>query len=200
MASQQSIESKAKIMTENVETIPYFHAMAVFACKGNRLYRIYVRPDDLVFIWAGSGGEGMAGLAAVGRNQGALGYAASKLLTSALDPTLKNDARQDVLDETPLDRLIDDNKKNFRAPVSGFTEVRIGKRSDRHARMYSDHRHQALLYLRHKPLGKYRLGIASAADVRVAMRELPRVLGAVYKAEIPLPESDQKCGCVFCAH
>ena len=77
--------------------------------------------------------------------------------------------------------------------------MRIAKRSDRHARAYSDHGHQALLYLRHNTLGKYKLGIVSAADVRVAMNELPRVLGNVYKAEIEPPESDQKCGCVFCA-
>lgn len=40
---------------------PYFHALATFFCKSNRLYRIYVRPDELVFIWAGKGGEGTAG-------------------------------------------------------------------------------------------------------------------------------------------
>jgi hypothetical protein len=122
------------LIEEPVETIPYFHALVVFACKSKKLYRVYVRPDALVFIWAGSG-----------------------------------------------------------------TEVRIGKLSDGHARMYSDHGHQALLYLRHHSLGKYLLGVASAADVRVVMKELPRVLGDVYSAELEPPEHDQKCGCVFCA-
>jgi hypothetical protein len=187
-------------MTAPVENTPFFHAMAVFACKGNRLYRIYVRRDELVFIWAGSGGEGMAGARSAGLHHGALGALASHAFTAVIDPSKKNATRRDVLDSTPLEQLIDDNPKNIRAAVSGFTEVRIGKRSDRHARAYSDHGHQALLYLRHSSLGKYRLGIASAADVRIAMNELPRVLGGVYKAEIDPPESDQKCGCVFCAH
>jgi hypothetical protein len=79
-----------------------------------------------------------------------------------------------------------------------FTEVRIAKRADRHARSYSDHGHQALLYIRHDPLGKFLLGIATAADVQVAMKELPRVFPNIYKAEIEPPEHDQKCGCPFC--
>jgi hypothetical protein len=176
-------------MAETTETPPYFHALAVFACKSNRLYRVYVRPDELVLIWAGSGTEGMIGA------QVTLG----ELGKAALDPSDKNAARRMVLDRTPLEKLIDDHPKNMRAPVGGFTEVRIGKRSNRHARVYSDHGHQALLYLRHQALGKYLLGIASAADVHVAMTELPRVLGDVYKAEIEPPERDQKCGCPFCA-
>jgi hypothetical protein len=48
-----------------MDTLPYFHALAVFACKTNRLYRIYLRPNELVFIWAGKGGEGLAGARAV---------------------------------------------------------------------------------------------------------------------------------------
>ena len=173
-----------------MDTPPYFHALAVFACKSNRLYRVYVQPDELVFIWAGSGTEGMLG-ARVTLGEGA---------KAALDPSKKNNARLEVLDSTPLKQLIDDHPKNMRAPISGFTEVRIGKRSNRHARVYSDHAHQALLYLRHQTLGKYLLGITTAADVRLAMHELPQLLGDVYKAEIEPPKNDQKCGCTFCVN
>jgi hypothetical protein len=86
----------------------------------------------------------------------------------------------------------------MRAPLSGFTEVRIGKRSDRHARVYSDHRHQALLYVRHQELGKYLMGIATMEDVQVAMTELPRVLGPVCRVEIKWPERELECGCIYC--
>jgi hypothetical protein len=48
-------------MAERTGTPPYFHALAVFTCKRNRLYRIYVCPDELVLISAGAGAEGMAG-------------------------------------------------------------------------------------------------------------------------------------------
>jgi hypothetical protein len=185
-------------MAEAVQTIPYFHGLAVFACKANRLYRVYVRPEELVFIWAGSGSEGLKGVQAVGMQGGLLPALIAKVVTTAIDPAKKNALRQTVLDSTPLEQLFGDNPKNMRAPIGEFTEVRIAKRSDRHARVTSDHAHQALLYLRHQSLGKYLLGIPSAADVRVAMKELPRVLGNVYKAEIEPPEHDQKCGCPFC--
>ena len=174
-------------MAGPVESTPYSHALAVFACKSNRLYRIYIRPEELVFIWAGSGAEGMHGAQAAALGGGLAGALIGMAMKAALDPAKKNAARLAVLDATPLDQLIGDNPKNLRAPVDGFSEVRIGKRSERHARSYSDHGHQALLYLRHRDLGKYRLGICTVADVRVAMRELPRVVGSVYKAEIEPP-------------
>jgi hypothetical protein len=52
------------------DNAPFFHALAVFACKANRLYRIYVRQGELVFIWAGRGGEGLAGARAVSQRGG----------------------------------------------------------------------------------------------------------------------------------
>lgn len=171
---------------------PYFHGLAVFACKSNRLYRIYVRPDELLFIWAGSGREGVAGAHAGAAAHGLVGALLGVLIAKALDPTKKNAARKEVLDAMPLDQLIADHPKNVRAALSEFEEVRIGPRSERHARMYSDHEHQALLYLRHRSLGKYRLGIASVEDVETALRELPRVLGQVCVVEIEWSEQDKK--------
>jgi hypothetical protein len=175
-----------------MESPPYFHALAAFVCKSNRLYRIYVRPDELVCIWAGSGMEGVAGAHAGGAMHGALGALLGVLIAKALDPGKKNAARRAVLDETPLEQLIGDHPKNLRAPLNEFDEVRIAPRSERHAQMYSDPRHQALLYLRHRSLGKYRLGLASVEDVQVALRELPRVLKDVCRIEIEWSEQDRK--------
>ena len=112
------------------------------------------------------------------------------MITNALDPSQKNAARQAVLDSTPLEHLFTDDARNLRASNNEFNEVRIGLRSERHARAYSDHGHQALLYLRHRSLGKYRLGIASEEDVHIAMRELPRVLGDVCQVEIEWSKRD----------
>jgi hypothetical protein len=186
-------------MPERTGTVPYFHALAVFICKRNRLYRIYVCPDELVFIWAGAGAEGMAG-AEFGSSHGVVGALFGLALKRALDPARKNAARRRILDESPLEVLVNDHPKNLRAPVSEFEEVRIGPRSDRHARAYGDHSHQALLYLRHRSLGKYRLGIASVEDVRIALEELPRVFGDICRVDIECPEREQKCGCAFCRH
>lgn len=171
---------------------PYFHALAVFACKSNRLYRIYVRPDELLFIWAGSGMDGVAGAQAGAAAFGLVGALLGVLLAKALDTTKKNAARKEALDGTSLDRLVVDHPKNLRAPLREFEEVRIGPRSERHARMYSDHAHQALLHLRHRTLGKFRLGIASVEDVEMALTVLPRVLGQVCRVEIEWSEREKK--------
>ena len=182
-------------------TPPCFQALATFYCKANRLYRIYVLPDELVLIWAGKGGEGMAGAQAVAKGPSHARSAVASVLASALDPSQGNLARQQVLDHTPLANLIGDHPLNLRAPLDGFEEIRICARSDCHARAFSDHGHQAILRVRHQTLGKYRLGLSTAEDVKIAMRELPRVLGArgrTVRVEIPAPERAQPCGCVIC--
>lgn len=179
-------------MVSSTQSPPYFHALAAFVCKSNRLYRIYVRPDELLFIWAGSGMEGMAGAHAGAAAHGLLGALLGYFIAKALDPTKLNAERRAVLDATPLDELIPDHPKNLRAPLNEFDEVRIRPRSDWHAQQYSDHKHQALLHLRHASLGKYRLGIASVEDVEVALRELPRVLGEVCRVEIEWSEREKK--------
>jgi hypothetical protein len=89
-------------------------------------------------------------------------------------------------------QLIGDNPMNLRAAINEFEEVRIGPRSERHARAYSDHGHVALLTLRHRSLGKYRLGIQSDEDARTAIRELPPALGKVCAVEIEWSEREKK--------
>jgi hypothetical protein len=174
-----------------------FHALGCFYCKRNRLYRIFIRPDELVFIWAGSGSEGMAGAKAVAARGGVEGLI-GRGLASALNPTKKNQSRLEVLDHAPLEQLIGDHPNNFRASVSDFEQVRIRPRSDAHARAFSDHAHQARLFLRHRTLGKYRLGIASLQDTQIAFEALPRIFGDKCRVEIKWPEQEQKCGCRFC--
>ncbi len=171
--------------------VPFFHALAVFGCKSNRLYRIYIGADELVFIWAGSGSEISTG-AMAGAGGGLLGALLAALIVKYLDPARKNAARKAVLDNTPLEELIGDDPKNLRAALEDFDEVRIGPRSGFHAGMYSDQAHQALLHLRHKSLGKYRLGIASVEDVRIAVRELPRVLGELCRVDVEWSEAKNK--------
>lgn len=176
----------------------YFHALACFYCKRNRFYRIFIRPDELVFIWAGNGSEGLAGARAVAA-RGGVGALLGKTLESAIDPSKKNHRRLEVLNHTQLDQLIGDHPDNIRTSIADIEQVRIRPRSDDHARAFSDHGHQARLFLWHRTLGKYRFGIASLHDTQVAFKELPRVLGDRCRVEIPWPEHEQRCRCRFCS-
>jgi len=185
----------------SLPTPPNFYGLATFCCKANRLYRIYLRPDEMIFIWAGKGGEGVAGALAVAKGGHGPKAAMGEALARWLDPTDVNQARLEVLERTTLEELLDDHPLNLRAPLAGFEEVRIRARSDFHARAFSDHGHQALLHLRHRSLGKLRLGLAMVEDVKVAISELPRFLrarGVAVRIETTAPEVEQPCGCVFC--
>ena len=181
-----------------MDNTPFFHALAVFKCRFNSLYRIYVCPNELVFIWAGKGGEGLVGARAVSQSGGLESIIIGRALQWLLSPSKANEARREALDQTPLFHLIGDHPKNFRAAADEFEEVRIGPRSDGHARAYSDHGHQALLFLRHRTMGKYRLGISYLHDTQIAITELSRVFGEKCCIEIPWPEAEEKCGCGFC--
>jgi hypothetical protein len=175
----------------------YFNALACFYCKRNRYYRIFIRPDELVFIWAGNGSEGLAGARAVAA-QGGVHALLGKALEPILDPAKKNQSRLEVLNRTSLDKLINDHPRNIRAYLADFEEVWIRPRSDKHAHTFSDHGHQARLILRHRTLGKYRLGIASLHDAQVAFKELPKIFGDRCSVDIPWPEQTQPCQCRFC--
>lgn len=187
------------------EDVPSFHALAAFACKANRLYRIHVRHHELVFIWAGRGSEGLRGAQAVGRaGSGArlldalVARVVGTGMASLLDSSTANRARREVLDRTPLDRLMRDHPANVRMHTGGFEEVRLGPRSDRHARAYGDHEHQALLHVRHSRVGRWRLGLCSIEDVHAAMDLLPRVLGTRFRVDTARPLREQRCGCRVC--
>lgn len=188
-----------------MDDTPYFHAKAAFACKANRFYRVYVRRQELVFIWAGKSGEGLAGARVVSRFhtrtffiEGLLSSLIGKGMEKLMDPAKSNAAREQILDTTSLSKLIPDHSTNLRANTGGFEEVRLGSRSDAHARRYSDHGHQALLHIRHRKFGKLRLGLCSIEDVHAAMDLLPKVLGTRYRADIARPVREQPCGCRLC--
>lgn len=192
-------------MSDVVTSDTYFDALACFYCKRNRLYRIFLCPDELVFIWAGVGLEGVAGAraaAARGRASaspaGVIGVLVGDVLESALDSTKTNLARLDKLRHAPLEELINDHPQNMRMTIADCEQVRIRPRSDAHARAFGDHAHQARLFIRHRTLGKYRLGISSVRDTQVACTELPAIFGDKCRVEIEWPEREQKCGCRFC--
>jgi hypothetical protein len=167
-------------------TPPFFHAEASYACKLNRLYRVYVRPDELVLIWAGGADDLKRGLQAGTMAHGLIGALVYAMAEKLMNPGNKNAARAEVLDGTHLDDLIGDDARNMRALVGDFEELRILPCSAWTRSHFGEH--LASLLVRHRALGKYRFALRDKNDVEVAMRELPRVLGAVCRIEIEWSE------------
>src|SRR5262245_54506124 len=107
-------------MAAGKNTPPYFHGLAGFVCKRNRLYRVYVRPDELTFIWAGDAVQTAESARVAGVHHGLLGVLIGSLIAKAVDPTKKNASRKEVLDSTPLEDLIPDDRRNVRAAIHEF--------------------------------------------------------------------------------
>jgi hypothetical protein len=82
---------------------PFFHGLAAFKLKANRFYRIYVMPDELIFVYAGSGGEVASALSLLApflESQPLVPVV--RALASALDPRSEIAARLREFDVTPI--------------------------------------------------------------------------------------------------
>lgn len=168
------------------EQVPHFTAMAVFPCKKNRLYRVYVRPDELVCIWAGSG-DASAVAQHVGIHGGLVGALIGSFVAKMLDPSKKNAARKQVLDSTLLEELIPDHKMNLLARIIELNDARFVTAS-----RFKNPADKAVLLIRHRSLGKLHLGFPTVEDVECALRELPPLLGGACRIEIQWSEKDKK--------
>ena len=172
-------------MAGATEQPPFFRGVAPFTWTPNRLYRVYILPGELVFIYAGSGGEVSA---AVGAQFGLLGG----LIAAAANPKRKNEQRQQQLDSAGLDKLIADHKHNFRAPAADLSEVSIDPRSFWLAAMYSQPQHLGVFRFTHAEKGKMCLCIGAADDMKVAIENLPRALGDLVAVNVEWNETKRK--------
>jgi hypothetical protein len=172
-------------MAENFEQPPFFQGMAPFAWRPNRLYRVYVLPGELVFIYAGSGGELSA---AAGAQFGLLGG----LLAAATSPAKKNRERQQRLDGAQLDELVADHKHNFRAPATDLTGVSLDPRSFWLAAMYQQPSHAGVLRFTHVKKGKMQLCIGSVEEMKVAVESVPPALGGRVAVNVEWNERKRK--------
>ena len=152
------------------EQPPYFEGVIPFHWKPNRMYRVYVLPQELVFIYVGSGGETQAAVAAQFGLVGAL-------ISAAANPAKKIQQRQQQLDTAQFDQLVADHKHNFRAPAAELTDISIDPRSTWLAVMFSQPQHVGVLRFTHAAQGKRRLCINSLEDMQVAVECLPVALG-----------------------
>jgi len=145
----------------------------------NRVYRVYARPGELVFIWAADGSSGELAIAA--RAGGLLG----SLIISALGTSEEeNETRRKALDNSRLDDLLNDNEHNFCAGREDISEASLGPRSAWLALAYSQFGHKGVFRFRHRTKGAFRLCIQTEEELRVAARALPSALGGLLKVEL----------------
>jgi hypothetical protein len=142
--------------------------VAPYTWRPNRLYRVYVLPQELVFLWAGSGAE----TAALGTQFGLLGG----LVTAAVRREAPAQPRQG-LDRERVEELIASHKHNFRAHVDDLYSVIIDPRSFWLAAMYYQGSHTGVLRIRHRQKGKLRLCLSSYEDMKTAVEAVPAALG-----------------------
>lgn len=172
-------------MTESAPPSVFFQGVMPFGLKPNRLYRVYVLPLELVFVYAGSGENYAAGL---GVHFGAVGA----LLAAALDPSKKIRKRQEYLDGMSIDKLVSDHKHNFRAPIESLTEVSINPRSGWLAAMYHQPNHAGVVQFIHTEKGKMRLCLQTIDDMKMAIEVLPVALGQNVAVNVEWDEQKQK--------
>src|SRR5262245_43426524 len=101
-------------MSETPAQPAFFHGVEPRAW--NRPYRVYVLPGELVFIRAGSAGV------LSGRVSAYLGWV-GLALNPATVPTKKNASRQEELNNSSLDALINDHKHNFRINIADVEDA-----------------------------------------------------------------------------
>jgi hypothetical protein len=161
----------------------FFHGRATYAFRRNRFYRIYLRPDGLLFVQAGPGpGDNIAQAGMAG---GAVGGLIGGLVAQRMQK--KTAARQQVLDQASdadLARLIAEDKHSFEAPAADLWDVGIDPPSVWHATLHSSPHHTGLLRLRHRDRGKMTIELLNADDMRVAVEGLPAVLGPVVTVNV----------------
>src|SRR5262249_41274441 len=158
------------------EPAPFFHVRATFAWKPNRYYRVYIKPDELLFLHAGPGnGDAIALQTAV--QGGAIGGLIGGLIAQSMRKRTK--ARKEALDaatECELLEFIASEKHSFRLATSEVSNACIDARSFWHSVMYQNPNCVALLRMQHPERGTMTLELLSADEARLVLDKLPTLL------------------------
>lgn len=157
---------------------PFFHGLACMTWSANRLYRVYILPGELVFIWAAAGGEGEKIMSS---QFGLVGAVAASLMTTGDD---ENARRKDKLDHSRLEEIVADNENNFRAAREDLLEASLEPRSLWLILAYGQINHSGVFRFHHREKGKFALCLQSEEDMRVAAAHLPTALGGLLRVDV----------------
>jgi hypothetical protein len=155
---------------------PFFHAgRLAFWNSSRHVYRIYVLPQELVFLKVGTGFRDPRSAAAAG---GAVGAGLAALLAGRKMKQITEKHKQlDEADVTELRRLAGSEKGSFVATRDELADLRLEPPSRFLAIMLSGSEHAGLLRFSRPAGGKYKLELFSSEDAKTAYMELPRALG-----------------------
>lgn len=157
-----------------------FNARAVFTWKLDRLYRVYVSTDELLFIRIGGQGgvqEGILG-GLHGNAIGILFVPIIMLFTKLFEK--KRRAKIETADKKDPRSLVYTHKHNFRATLTDFEDASIEPPS--RLAVHGFHAGRWKFTLRNK--GKMNLQFETLHDMNVALEVLPKLLGASLKINV----------------
>jgi hypothetical protein len=148
---------------------PFFTGIAISTWSSSLRYRVYTFPGELVFIYAGSGGDIER---AIGVQFGAIGG----LITAAV-MSKKKKRQEERLAALSFDELVASHKRNFRAASTDLSECKIDPRSFWTATSCPGVV-AGIFRFTHAEKGKFTLCIESVNDMKTAVEQVPISLGS----------------------
>ena len=99
------------------------------------------------------------------------------IIAAAANPAKKNQRRQEEMDNSALDQLINDHKHNFRVRIDEIEAATLDPTSIWIAAIYSQPTHVGVLRFRDPNRGNVRLVIGSNDEMKQALEALGSSLG-----------------------
>ncbi len=174
-------------MSEGDSSHPYFAVSQPRAFGEARLYRLYVTPEELVWVWTAYANE--VGVA-VSQQLGLLGF----LLRRVDSSKNKRRRRLEELDSKPFDELREDNKHNFAIRVDEVESAEIAPASFWFRTAYSTMTQVGLLRVSVPTRKRLTLVIASNEDMQEAIDLLTPRLGWKLQVRLAWDEERMKYG------
>jgi hypothetical protein len=169
---------------------PFFVGIASFTWRPHRLYRVYVRGQELFFIYVGSTIEmspvtaaqfGVAGVV-VG---GALSAGAAQKRSRLLD-------QLEATKDRPLEEVMTLHKYSFPVHPGDLETASLEPFGLWRRLTYRRERHTGLFRFRHRIRGDYTLEFPAREEMRKALEWLPTALGEILQVRVAWDEREQQ--------
>jgi hypothetical protein len=169
---------------------PFFVAIASFTWRPHRLYRVYVRGQELFFIYLGSTMEmspatvlhfGAAG-ALVG---GALASSAAKKRSQLLEQV-------EAMRERPLEELLSLHKHSFSAHCGDLEAASLELFGLWRRLTYRKEKQTGYFRFQHRERGKFTMEVPNTEEMAKAVEWLPPALGEVLQVRVTWDERNKR--------